>query len=211
MESKLIGKSTDRADELLVQSDIAILPTIFGQFKASAFGFKNNDNHLFLEYGTNPKVEYPIVRVQSECVTSEVFGSLKCDCREQLHQSIDIIKKEGYGIIVYMRQEGRGIGLFNKINAYKLQEKGFDTIEANHQLNLESDLRDYKLAYMILKKNEINNIRLISNNSEKIDQLRRYGIEISSIINTKANINPQNEEYIKTKIKKLNHQYLSNE
>jgi len=194
-------------DEFFIQSLQSKLPTTFGDFYISAFGFKNDDSHLFLEYGENPGSLPPLVRIHSECVTSEVFGSLKCDCRDQLYESIEIIKKAGHGIIIYLRQEGRGIGLFNKINAYKLQEDGLDTVEANHKLNFETDLRNYYVAYTILHKKQINTIRLITNNNDKVIQLKKYGLIIAEVINTKPHLNLNNQHYIETKIKKLGHKY----
>ena len=195
----------------MIESSATKLPTEYGTFTVSAFGFPNSNNHLFLVYGTIEKNDIPLVRVHSECLTGEVFGSKKCDCKSQLIESINLIKAEGKGIIIYLRQEGRGIGLFNKIEAYKLQEEGFDTITANMHLNLEVDSRDYYNAYLILHKKGVDKIRLITNNSEKIKQLEGYGIVITAVVHTKMHMTGENQHYINTKIAKLNHTFIIND
>ena len=195
----------------IFESVQTLLPTEAGDFLVSAFGYEQNCNHLILIYGEVTPHDIPIVRIHSECITSEVFGSLKCDCKSQLTESISIIKSEGKGIIIYLRQEGRGIGLFNKIEAYKLQELGLDTIEANLELDLPVDKRDYELAYLILKKKSINNIRLITNNGDKVNQLTSYGLGITEIINTAKHYNTINDRYINTKITHLGHKYLNHD
>ena len=203
--------TTTNESNPLTESGQTVLPTEFGTFLVSAFGFEPNKNHLILVYGKINQGDSPLVRIHSECITSEVFGSLKCDCKSQLLESIDLIKSAGSGIIIYLRQEGRGIGLFNKIEAYRLQELGHNTISANLELELPVDTRDYELAYRILRSRGINSIRLITNNDDKVDQMKRYGLGIKEIIHTNKHYNTVNNEYIDTKITHMGHKYLNHD
>lgn len=145
------------------------------------------------------------VRVHSECYTGEVLGSLKCDCKNQLDESLSTINKENQGLVIYLRQEGRGIGLGNKIRAYALQNKGLNTIEANHALGYPNDLRDFSLAAKILKNLEITNIRLNTNNPDKISGLANHGINIVEVIPSLQPVQAYNRSYLKTKYQKLGH------
>jgi 3,4-dihydroxy 2-butanone 4-phosphate synthase / GTP cyclohydrolase II len=199
-------------DNFIRESSRINLPTEYGDFEVSAFGDTENDNNnLLLIYGSLHTESIPLVRIHSECLTSEVFGSLKCDCKSQLIEAINMIQSEKLGIILYLRQEGRGIGLFNKIEAYSLQETGLDTVTANHRLNFETDLRNYEIAFKILKKKGVTKIRLITNNPDKIAQLQHYGIQVIETISTKAHFNDNNAQYIKTKITQLGHKYRIND
>ena len=149
----------------------------------------------------------PLVRIHSECITGDVFGSAKCDCGAQLDHSLALIAEQG-GVIIYLRQEGRGIGLANKLKAYALQEEGFDTVEANLQLGLPVDNRDYAVACQILRYFGIERVRLLTNNPHKVDALERFGLEVSERIPLKIAPTPQNKDYLSTKQNKLGH-YLS--
>jgi GTP cyclohydrolase II len=183
----------------LVISETANLPTKFGFFKTKSFK-EGEKEHLTLFTENLP--ETPLVRIHSECLTGDTFGSLRCDCGEQLHRALELISKEG-GILIYLRQEGRGIGLFNKINAYALQDRGLDTVEANHQLGFEADLRDFSIVEEILKSFGVSKIRLLTNNPRKIFALK--GVEVVERIPIKIPPNPHNRHYLQTKKEKLNH------
>ena len=163
--------------------------------------------HFTLVKAPSVSNQVPLVRIHSECVTGDVFGSAKCDCGAQLSQSLSLIGEQG-GVIIYLRQEGRGIGLANKLKAYALQEEGFDTVDANLQLGLPVDNRDYAVAYQILNYLGIDVLRLLTNNPHKVNALERFGIEVSERIPLKIAPTPQNRHYLRTKQKKLGH-YLS--
>jgi len=161
--------------------------------------------HLVILHGdVKGKPDVP-VRIHSECLTGDVMGSLRCDCRDQLERALLLIQEEGAGILIYLRQEGRGIGLMNKIRAYSLQERGYDTVEANQRLGFEDDLRSYDLAVKILKALDVKSVALITNNPEKIEALVRGGIPIARRIPLVIAPNRFNEEYLKTKESKLGH------
>lgn len=180
-------------------SEIANLPSRFGSFKIQSFkeGIKE---HLVIF--KEPLGESPIVRIHSECLTGDTIGSLKCDCRDQLEYALKLIEKEG-GMVIYLRQEGRNIGLLNKVNAYALQDKGFDTIEANHQLGFKADERTYEIVEFILKRFGIDRIKLLTNNPKKLESLK--GIEIIERIPVVIEPNVYNEGYLKTKKEQMGH------
>ncbi|MCX8147259.1 MAG: GTP cyclohydrolase II [Candidatus Woesearchaeota archaeon] len=178
-------------------------PTKFGDFKLVSYADKNTERcHIALIFG-KPK-DNALVRVHSECLTGDALYSMRCDCGEQLKKAFEIISKEGNGIIIYLRQEGRGIGLLNKIKAYHLQDKGLDTVEANHQLGFRADERDYKIAADILKDLGITKIRLLTNNPDKIKGLNG-SIAVSERIPLVISANKYNNIYLKTKREKLGH------
>ncbi len=180
-------------------SDVANLPTKFGDFKIQSF--KQNQNEHLCIY-KEPLLDAPIVRIHSECLTGDALGSLKCDCGEQLDYALQLIQKQG-GMVIYLRQEGRGIGLLNKVNAYALQDKGLDTVEANHQLGFEADLRTYEIAEEILKHFGITKIRLLTNNPLKINSLK--GVSIQERIPILINPNDNNKNYLHVKKEKMGH------
>jgi 3,4-dihydroxy 2-butanone 4-phosphate synthase / GTP cyclohydrolase II len=187
------------------------LPTKFGAFKLHMY--KNNldgKEHLALTKGIISSDEPVLVRVHSECFTGDVLGSLRCDCNEQLHRAMEMIEKNGSGIIVYMRQEGRGIGLTNKLKAYQLQENGLDTVEANEALGFAPDPRDYGLGAQILVNLGVRKMKLITNNPQKRVGLESYGLEIVERIPIEIHPNKNNEEYLRTKRDKLGHFILMN-
>ncbi|MBJ59983.1 MAG: bifunctional 3,4-dihydroxy-2-butanone-4-phosphate synthase/GTP cyclohydrolase II [Flavobacteriales bacterium] len=182
------------------------LPTEIGNFKLHAFREITNDQtHLALVKGKWKKNEEILVRVHSSCVTGDIFGSCRCDCGPQLESAMQIVEKEGKGVIVYMNQEGRGIGLVNKLKAYQLQEKGKDTVEANEELGFKADHRDYGVGAQILRSLEINKIKLLSNNPKKRSGLIGYGLEIVENIPIEIKSNKHNHSYLKTKRDKLGH------
>lgn len=183
----------------------ATLPTTFGIFKIIVYkSLEDNLEHVTLIKGKDHK-STPLVRIHSQCLTGEVFISLRCDCRNQLIESLSLIGKSKSGVLIYLNQEGRGIGLANKIKAYALQEKGLDTVEANEQLGFAADPRSYKVAAQILKNLNIPQIDLLTNNPDKINQLKKFGIKVRKSIPLEITPNPININYLKTKKYKMGH------
>jgi 3,4-dihydroxy 2-butanone 4-phosphate synthase/GTP cyclohydrolase II len=186
------------------------MPTEYGDFKLVAYEQINTTEvHMALVKGEWKKDEPVMVRVHSSCVTGDIFGSCRCDCGSQLHSAMQMVENEGKGIVLYMKQEGRGIGLLNKLRAYKLQEEGLDTVEANLQLGFEMDSRDYGIGAQILSDLGVSKIRLITNNPKKRVGLMGYGLEIVDNIPIEITPNPHNEKYLKTKRDKLGHMILN--
>ncbi|TAL41501.1 MAG: GTP cyclohydrolase II, partial [Chitinophagaceae bacterium] len=188
------------------------MPTRYGNFQLVAFREKLSSNeHLALIKGSWDKDEPVMVRVHSSCFTGDILGSLRCDCGEQLHAAMKMVEREGKGAILYMNQEGRGIGLLNKLKAYRLQEQGLDTVEANLHLGFQMDQRDYGVGAQILRHLGINKLKLISNNPKKRVGLIGYGLEIVENIPIEIIPNPHNEKYLQTKRDKLGHEILERE
>ncbi len=184
----------------------ATMPTDYGDFKIKVYKNKRDDyDHIALVKGDNFEDETTLVRVHSECMSGDTFGSQRCDCGHQLHNSMKMIEENGKGVLIYLRQEGRGIGIVNKIKAYALQDKGLDTVEANLALGHSADPRDYGIAAQILKDLNINKVRLITNNPGKKIGLKNYGIEISEMIPIEIKPNKINRFYLETKKIKMGH------
>lgn len=194
----------------LIQKIAAInFPSQLGIFKLNLFNsIIDKKEHIALVKGEISGDKPVLVRLHSECLTGDVFHSLRCDCHDQLISSVKMIEEEGEGIILYMRQEGRGIGLANKIRAYDLQDKGFDTVEANEELGFKADLRDYGIGAQILLDLGVKKIRLITNNTKKVEGLQGYGMEITERVPLEIEPNPNNIKYLKTKRDKLGHLIL---
>jgi 3,4-dihydroxy 2-butanone 4-phosphate synthase/GTP cyclohydrolase II len=198
-----------KIDSLVEEVVRVDMPTKFGHFKLVAFREKNSTNeHLALLKGEWQKDEPVLVRVHSSCFTGDILGSLRCDCGEQLQKAMQQVEKEGKGAILYMNQEGRGIGLLNKLKAYQLQEQGMDTVEANLHLGFQMDQRDYGIGAQILRYLGITKLRLMSNNPKKRVGLIGYGLEIVENIPIEAHPNPYNEKYLETKKNKMGHEIL---
>ncbi|HVZ55819.1 MAG TPA: bifunctional 3,4-dihydroxy-2-butanone-4-phosphate synthase/GTP cyclohydrolase II [Chitinophagaceae bacterium] len=198
-----------KRDSLIDEIVRVDMPTQYGYFKLIAFQEKNTKNeHLALIKGTWEKDEPVMVRVHSSCFTGDILGSLRCDCGEQLHKAMQMVEKEGKGAILYMNQEGRGIGLLNKLKAYRLQEQGMDTVEANLHLGFQMDQRDYGVGAQMLRHLGITKLRLLSNNPKKRVGLLGYGLEIVENIPIEVRPNPHNEKYLLTKRDKLGHEIL---
>ena len=196
-------------DSLIKREIVVDLPTEFGDFELVAYKQKNTgDSHLALIKGKWEKGEPIMVRVHSSCVTGDIFGSCRCDCGPQLHAAMRLVEKEGKGVVLYMNQEGRGIGLLNKLKAYKLQENGLDTVQANIELGFKMDERDYGVGAQILRDLEISKLRLISNNPKKRAGLEGYGLEIVETIALEVAPNPHNQSYLETKRDKMGHTIL---
>ncbi len=198
MES--INKMEDRKIKKVAQTH---LPTKYGKFILSVYKDNEEKEHVVMEVGD---IQDPVlVRLHSSCVTGDIFGSLKCDCGEQLEESMRMIQKEKSGLILYLNQEGRGIGLTNKIKAYALQEKGYDTVEANKKLGLPIDARDYKIAAEILKDFGISQVRILSNNPDKDEQLVQYGITVVERVPLEIQPHDENRDYLRVKKEKMRH------
>lgn len=180
-------------------SKVANLPTKFGMFKIQSFK-ENEKEHLCIF--KEPLGDEPLVRIHSECLTGDALGSLKCDCGDQLQQSLKTISKSG-GMVIYLRQEGRDIGLLNKVNAYSLQDEGFDTVEANHQLGFAADLRTYEIVEFMCDFYKIKKIQLLTNNPDKLRALK--GVEITKRVPIIIKANKYNEGYLKTKKESMGH------
>jgi len=187
-----------------IESD-AFLPTESGNFRVSVTPDENGMEHALLYVDGFEESENPLIRIHSECLTGDAFGSMKCDCGPQLKKSMKLIQQEGAGAIVYLRQEGRGIGLESKIQAYALQDKGYDTLDANLALGHPADARDYSIAAKMLKKKGIKNVRLMTNNPLKIKGLVDNGIEVSDRISHITGLSDENKEYLKTKSSRMGH------
>lgn len=196
--------------ESLIEKQATIkLPTEWGTFDLTAFKQTNTEDiHMALTKGTWKEGDFVMVRVHSSCVTGDIFGSCRCDCGDQLHKAMEMIEKEGKGVIVYMNQEGRGIGLVNKLKAYNLQEQGMDTVQANLELGFDSDERDYGVGAQILRSLNVEKIRLLSNNPKKRVGLMGYGLEIVENVKIEIAPNEHNEKYLMTKRDKLGHDIL---
>ncbi|HEU4552252.1 MAG TPA: bifunctional 3,4-dihydroxy-2-butanone-4-phosphate synthase/GTP cyclohydrolase II [Chitinophaga sp.] len=196
--------------ESLVEEEVRVqMPTKYGNFELIAFKQLNSgDMHMALKKGDWEEDEPVLLRVHSSCFTGDILHSLRCDCGEQLHAAMTMVEKEGKGLILYMNQEGRGIGLLNKLKAYKLQEEGRDTVEANLELGFKMDERDYGIGAQILRKLNISKIRLMTNNPRKRAGLKGYGLEIVENVPIEIHPNPHNEFYLQTKRDKLGHEIL---
>lgn len=195
-----------RQESLVEKGEEVHLPTQYGDFRLIPFRQMSNGlEHVALIKGTWDKDEPVLVRVHSSCVTGDIFGSMRCECGEQLHKSMQMIEKEGKGAIVYMIQEGRGIGLMNKIKAYKLQEEGYDTVDANLHLGFKADERDYGVGAQILKELGVSKIRLITNNPVKRVGLESYGLEIVENVSIEITPNEYNKFYLETKKLRMGH------
>jgi len=196
--------------ESLIEREIGVqMPTQWGDFDLVAFKQKNTgDHHLALTKGSWSEDEAVAVRVHSSCMTGDIFGSCRCDCGAQLHRAMEIVNEIGKGLILYMNQEGRGIGLINKLKAYKLQEQGLDTVQANEKLGFKMDERDYGVGAQIIRNLGIRKIKLISNNPVKRAGLMGYGLEIVDTIPIEISPNPHNKSYLETKRDKMGHTIL---
>jgi 3,4-dihydroxy 2-butanone 4-phosphate synthase/GTP cyclohydrolase II len=196
-----------RRKEKLVERVVATkLPTSFGEFVAVGYrSLIDNKHHVALVKGDVEGAEDVLVRVHSECLTGDVFHSLRCDCGEQLESALAMIEREGSGVLLYLSQEGRGIGLLNKLRAYKLQEEGLDTVDANLRLGLPADLRDYGIGAQILVDLGLTSIRILTNNPKKISGLSGYGLSVSDQVPIQHASNPHNEAYLRAKRDRLGH------
>jgi 3,4-dihydroxy 2-butanone 4-phosphate synthase/GTP cyclohydrolase II len=197
--------------ETLIKRLISVnMPTSYGDFILTAYKQLDNlQEHIVLQKGSWEIDEPILVRVHSSCITGDIFHSMRCDCGDQLHKAMELIEKEGKGMVLYINQEGRGIGLFNKLKAYKLQEQGLDTVEANLQLGFKMDERDYGVGAQILRDMGVTKMRLMTNNPTKRAGLIGYGLEIVENVNLAVKPNPHNKKYLDTKRDKMGHELKS--
>ena len=195
-----------KTESLIEKGETVHLPTKFGDFMLTPFRQKSNgQEHIVLTKGSWEKDEPILVRVHSSCATGDIFGSLRCECGEQLEEAMRRIESEGKGVLVYMNQEGRGIGLMNKIKAYKLQENGYDTVDANVHLGFQPDERDYGVGAQILRELGVTKMRLMTNNPTKRIGLESYGLEITENVPIEITPNKYNMSYIRTKKERMGH------
>src|SRR5881275_1414551 len=195
-----------RHDKLVERVVETTLPTDFGDFTAVGFrSLVDDKHHVAMVKGSVDGLEDVLVRVHSECLTGDVFHSQRCDCGQQLEDALRQIEDEGRGVLLYLAQEGRGIGLLNKLRAYKLQEEGLDTVDANLELGLPADLRDYGIGAQILADLGLSTIRILTNNPKKIRGLEGYGLSVSAQIPIEHAPNAHNEDYLRTKAKRMGH------
>jgi 3,4-dihydroxy 2-butanone 4-phosphate synthase/GTP cyclohydrolase II len=195
-----------RHDKLVERVVATGMPTAFGEFRAVGYrSLVDNKHHVAMVKGDVEGEEDVLVRVHSECLTGDVFHSLRCDCGEQLESALAMIEREGKGVLLYLSQEGRGIGLLNKLRAYKLQEEGLDTVDANLRLGLPADLRDYGIGAQILTDLGLTSIRILTNNPKKIIGLEGYGLSVSDQIPIQSVPNPHNEAYLRAKRDRMGH------
>lgn len=184
----------------------ARLPTPEGEFVLHYFENSEDDKeHVALVLGDIGEASDVLVRVHSECFTGDVLGSLRCDCGEQLRAALQMIAQNGSGVLIYLRQEGRGIGLLDKLKAYNLQDEGYDTVEANIALGHEADERDYTMAGLIMQHLGIDSLRLITNNPDKVESLRQFGVDVTERVSVPPHLNAQNESYLRTKAERMQH------
>jgi len=201
-----------KKEELVDELSMIPLPNKYGDFKLRLFEDRiHSDHHVALVKGEIQEEEATLVRVHSQCLTGDIFGSLRCDCGQQLEGALNRIEQEGKGILVYLRQEGRGIGLKNKIRAYQLQDDGLDTVEANEKLGYAADLREYGIGAQILRKCGVRKMRLLTNNPQKIVGVEGHGLEVVGREALEFEANHVNEKYLKTKRDKLGHFILGEE
>ena len=185
----------------------ARLPTKNGEFNIRVFHEKETGfDHVALYMGDMSGPDPVLMRVHSECLTGDAFGSLRCDCGPQLNAALNAISEEGWGVLLYLRQEGRGIGLHAKIQAYHLQDHGADTLDANLMLGLPGDARNYQMASIMLKALNVNDVCLLSNNPDKAKQLEKYGIRVSQRVPLVVGVDAENEEYLRTKVNRMGHE-----
>ena len=197
-----------KTEKLITRLDTVNLPTDYGKFEFHLYQSEfDNKQHIALTHGKYKDQNAVLVRVHSECLTGDVFSSKRCDCGIQLNTAMKAVVKEGAGAIIYLKQEGRGIGLKHKIKAYKLQESGLDTVEANEKLGFPPDMRDYGIGAQILKDLGIRRLKVMTNNPKKLVGLEGHGIEIVERVKMDINLNPDNQEYLSTKKKKLGHMF----
>jgi 3,4-dihydroxy 2-butanone 4-phosphate synthase/GTP cyclohydrolase II len=194
-----------RSERLIERIAETQIPTVFGKFRVMVYESRTDRYHHLALVRGSPRKDGALVRVHSECLTGDVFGSKRCDCGEQLHSAMRKIAKAGSGVILYMRQEGRGIGLANKLRAYELQDVGLDTVEANKALGFKADLRDYGIGAQILADLGLRKIRLLTNNPKKIVGLEGYGLEVTKRVGLSCRPSGANRRYLKAKKEKLGH------
>ena len=196
-------------EDLVTREVEVVLPTKFGDFKMAAFSDEiEKKEYIAVFKGDLQGKEEVLVRLHSECLTGDVFGSKRCDCGEQLQKSLESINEKGEGLLIYLRQEGRWIGIYNKLKAYNLQDQGHDTVEANHLLGFKDDLRDFAVAAQIIKDFDIKSIEILTNNPKKIESLEKYGIDVKKRIDSETEPTTENKKYLETKRDKMGHYIL---